>query len=408
VTGDQHSNESPVTHCAALIVAAGEGSRFAAATPKVYADLAGRSILARALAPFLAHDGIDTVQTVTRPDDDAAYATAIADLDTAGKLLPTIAGSRTRRQSVRNGLAALSKLPGGPPAIVLIHDGARPLVTPDLISEVLAALNDPTVHGAAPAVPVTDTIKRATEGGAISATVPRDGLWRAQTPQGFCFAALLAAYDRIDAPAATDDAAVAEMAGLTVRLVSGAADNIKITWPEDLVQARRILGADDETRIGQGMDVHRFGPPGNEKTRVWLCGVALPHERPLLGHSDADVGLHALTDAVLGAIGSGDIGLHFSPTDERWRNASSDRFLAHAVALVQQGGGEIVNLDVTLVCQTPRITPHRTAMVERIAAIASVAVSRVSVKATTTDGLGFTGRGEGVLAQAMAVIRWPS
>ncbi|MEQ8370476.1 MAG: 2-C-methyl-D-erythritol 2,4-cyclodiphosphate synthase, partial [Alphaproteobacteria bacterium] len=206
---------------------------------------------------------------------------------------------------------------------------------------------------------------------------------------------------------ATDDAAVAEAAGLAVRLVAGEPDNIKITVADDLIRVRQSLAAGGDSRIGQGLDVHRFGPAVEGGTRIWLCGVALPHDRPLIGHSDADAGLHALTDAVLGAIGAGDIGQHFPPTDGRWRGASSDQFLAYAAGLVRQGGGTIINLDVTLVCESPRIAPHRVVMADRIAAIAGVAASRVSVKATTTEGLGFAGRGEGVLAQAVAMIRWP-
>ena len=256
-----------------------------------------------------------------------------------------------------------------------------------------------------PALAVNDTIKRGDAAGTrITGTVDRTGLWRGQTPQAFRFSDILAAHMAVQGEALTDDAAVAEHAGLEVAMVEGSEDNIKITSAEDLERAERIFaGRRSETRTGIGFDVHRFGP-GDQ---IMLCGVAIPHHHGLDGHSDADAGLHALTDAILGAIGAGDIGSHFPPSDARWRDAPSDIFLAHAASLVAGAGGEIANLDVTLICEQPKIAPHRDAMRKRIAEILSLPASAISVKATTTEGLGFTGRGEGIAAQAVATVRLP-
>ena len=381
---------------AALIVAAGRGLRFGGAVPKQYGVLAGRTVLRHAVEGLLAHPAVASVRVVIHPDDRALYDDAVA-----GLALPDpVAGGATRAASVRNGLEALA---ASAPRHVLIHDGARPLVDPDTVARVLAALE---VHaGAVPAVPVADTLKRAAVDGTVAATVPRDGLWRAQTPQGFRFERLLAAHRA--APAGlepTDDAQLLELAGEPVALVQGSEDNIKITRDGDLARAARSLGRPEgETRVGTGFDVHAFAPGDH----VWLGGVAIPHDRGLAGHSDADVALHALTDAVLGAIGAGDIGQHFPPTDPQWRGASSDRFLAHAAALVAARGGIVAHVDLTVVCERPKVGPHRAAMVARIAAILGIDPDRVSVKATTTEGLGFTGRREGIAAQAVATVRLP-
>ena len=291
---------------------------------------------------------------------------------------------------------------------MLIHDAARPFVDAATIDRVIDALA--TAPAAIAALPVVDTLKRQTDGsedGApprSAATVARDGLWRAQTPQGFDFAAILAAHRRFAGTALTDDAAVAECAGLAVTLVAGNEENVKLTTEEDLRRAATRLPPASETRIGLGFDVHRFGPGDH----VMLCGVAVPHTAGLEGHSDADVGLHALTDALLGAIAAGDIGQHFPPSDPQWRGAPSARFLAHAGKLVRDAGAAIVNVDVTIICERPRIGPHREAMQDRIAAILGLPAGRVSVKATTTERLGFTGRGEGIAAQAIAGVRLPA
>ncbi len=377
-------------------MAGGRGNRFGGPLPKQYALLGGRPILRHTLAVFRATPGIDRIQVVIGSGDEAPYQTAIAGFD-----LPSpVEGGASRQHSVLNGLEALT---AQPPDLVAIHDAARPFVRPADIAACLKALSVPGVDGAVLGVPLADTLKRV-DGGAIVETVPRAHLWRAQTPQVFRYAALLEAHRAAaslganEATALTDDAAVAERAGLRVVMVAGHDDNRKITTAQDLRQAATM-----ETRTAFGFDVHGFGP-GNS---VMLGGVAIPHAQTLAGHSDADVALHALTDAVLGTIGAGDIGKHFPPSDPQWRGASSDRFLRHAVGLVEAAGGRIVHLDLTLICEAPRIGPHRDAMVESIARIAGVGRDRVSVKATTTEGLGFTGRGEGIAAQAVATVEVP-
>ncbi|MEA2804706.1 MAG: 2-C-methyl-D-erythritol 4-phosphate cytidylyltransferase [Rhodospirillaceae bacterium] len=378
-------------------MAGGRGNRFGGPLPKQYALLGGQPVLRRTLAVFRATPGIDRIQVVIGSGDEASYQTASAGFD----LPPSVEGGASRQHSVLNGLEALT---AQPPDLVAIHDAARPFIRPADIAACLKALSVPGVDGAVLGVPLADTLKRV-DGGAIAETVPRAHLWRAQTPQVFRYAALLEAHRAAaslganEATALTDDAAVAERAGLRVVMVAGHDDNRKITSADDLQQALAM-----ETRTAFGFDVHGFGP-GNA---VMLGGVAIPHAQALAGHSDADVALHALTDAVLGTIGAGDIGKHFPPSDPQWRGAASDRFLRHAVGLVEAAGGRIVHLDLTLICEAPRIGPHREAMVESIARIAGVARDRVSVKATTTEGLGFTGRGEGIAAQAVATVEVPS
>ncbi len=378
----------------ALIVAAGRGSRFGAALPKQYAPLAGRAVLRHALEAYCRHPRIDAVQAVIHPDDRALYDKAAEGLG----LPEAVAGGATRQDSVLNGLNALAP---GAPERVLIHDGARPLIGAETIDRVLDALGQ--APGAIAALPVIDTLKRGGDDGRISGTLSRSDLWRAQTPQGFRFAEILGAHEAARDQALTDDAAVAERVGIEVRLVPGAPENIKVTTQEDLMQAERWLSgaASGETRVGQGFDVHRFGPGDH----VMLCGIAVPHGAGLIGHSDADVGLHALTDAILGALGAGDIGTHFPPSDPKWRGADSAAFLRHAAALTAERGGRILQTDVTLICEAPKVGPHRAAMVRRIAELLEIAPERVSVKATTTEGLGFTGRGEGIAAQALATLR---
>jgi len=386
-----------VPTCTALIVAGGRGNRFGGSLPKQYALLDGQPVLRRTLAVFRTIPGIDRIQVVIGPGDEAHYQTATAGFD----LPPPVEGGVSRQHSVLNGLEALA---AESPDLVAIHDAARPFVLAADIAACLKALSAPGVDGAVLGVPLADTLKRADSDGAISETVPRAHLWRAQTPPVFRYAALLKAHRAAaslgtnDATALTDDAAVAERAGLRVVMVAGHDDNRKITTTEDLRQAATM-----ETRTAFGFDVHGFGP-GNS---VMLGGVTIPHTRALAGHSDADVALHALTDALLGTIGAADIGKHFPPSDPQWRGASSDRFLRHAVGLVEAAGGRIVHLDLTLVCEAPRIGPHREAMVESIARIAGVGRDRVSVKATTTEGLGFAGRGEGIAAQAVATVEVP-
>jgi 2-C-methyl-D-erythritol 4-phosphate cytidylyltransferase/2-C-methyl-D-erythritol 2,4-cyclodiphosphate synthase len=383
---------------AALIVAAGRGSRAGQELPKQYVQLGGMAVLRRTVGAVLTHEAIDRVLVVIGPDDSALYEEAVAGLP---RLLPPVVGGATRQQSVLNGLEALAH---HAPPLVLVHDAARPFVRADLIGRVLSACENGSA--AIPALAVNETLKRV-ESGSIIATVPRDDLMTAQTPQGFPFAALLAAH-RMAAEAGrddlTDDAAVAALAGMSVKVVDGDRGNVKLTNPADFSAAEQLLEQTMETRTAQGFDVHAFGAGSS----VWLCGVEIPHDRGLLGHSDADVGLHALTDALLGSIGDGDIGQHFPPSDPQWKGASSDRFLADAVRRVRERGGRIVNLDVTLICERPKIGPHRERMRAAMATLAGVSLDRVSVKATTSERLGFTGREEGIAALATASVALPA
>lgn len=375
---------------AAVIVAAGTGERFGGSLPKQYRPLAGSSVLRRSVEAFRATGRFDDIVVVIRDEHRSLYEAAAAGLG----LPEPVTGGATRQDSVR---AALEWLAPRAPDLVLVHDAARPLVDRATIDRVLDALG--IAEAAIAAVPVVDTIKRA-ETGIAAGTVDRSGLWQAQTPQGFRFPALLAAHRAAAGEALTDDAAVAERQGIAVRLVEGHVDNFKITTEADLTRAERLLGGAADIRTGTGFDVHRL----ITGDAVILCGIRIPHAAKLEGHSDADVGLHALTDALLGAIGAGDIGQHFPPSDERWRGADSAAFLAHAAELVR-ARGTILNVDVTLLCERPKIGPHRTAMVARIAEILQIDAERVSVKATTTERLGFTGREEGIAAQASASVR---
>jgi 2-C-methyl-D-erythritol 4-phosphate cytidylyltransferase/2-C-methyl-D-erythritol 2,4-cyclodiphosphate synthase len=378
----------------ALVLAAGRGVRFGGTLPKQYLPLGGTSVLRHAVNAFLDHPRIDGVLVMIRPEDRAVYDHALAGRD----LLPPVPGGTERQDSVRLGLETLA---AHRPDRVLIHDGARPFPDVAMIDRVLDALD--RAPAAVPGLPLGDTIKRV-DGETIAETVDRTGLWRVQTPQGFHFDAILDAHRKAAGQALTDDAAVAETAGMTPLIVGGSEENLKVTTSGDLAAAERLIATRQaDVRVGQGFDVHPFGPGD----RLMVCGIEIPHGAGVVGHSDADVGLHALTDAVLGAIGAGDIGMHFPPGDPQWKDASSDRFLAHAAGLVRAKGGSVAALDVTIICERQKIGPHRAAMVERIAAIAGIAPDRVNVKATTTEKLGFTGRGEGIAAQAVATVRLP-
>ncbi|MFL9498473.1 bifunctional 2-C-methyl-D-erythritol 4-phosphate cytidylyltransferase/2-C-methyl-D-erythritol 2,4-cyclodiphosphate synthase [Rhodopseudomonas palustris] len=383
---------------AAIIVAAGRGLRAGAGGPKQYRTLAGRPVIARAMEPFCTHPGVMAVQPVTNPDDTEMFNAAVAGLN----FRPAVGGGATRQASVRAGLEALAGLK---PDIVLIHDAARCFVTPELISR---AINAAGATGAAlPVVAVTDTIKQVDANGAVDATPDRATLRIAQTPQAFRFDVILDAHRRAAQDGRdefTDDAAIAEWAGLTVSTFEGDANNMKMTTPEDFAREEsRLMAALGDIRTGTGYDVHAFG----EGDHVWLCGLKVPHTRGFLAHSDGDVGLHALVDAILGALADGDIGSHFPPTDPQWKGAASDKFLTYAIDRVTARGGRVANLEVTMICERPKIGPLRDAMRQRIAEITGVPVSRVAVKATTSEKLGFTGREEGIAATASATIRLP-
>lgn len=386
----------------ALIVAAGRGLRAGGRMPKQYREVGGVPVLRRTLQAFLTHPAIDQV-IVTIAADDSRYSDVAP--HNAPSLLAPVIGGETRQESVRRGLEALVDLS---PDRVLIHDGARPFVSPAVISRVVAALDG--AEAVIPALPVPATLKAVGTDGFITATVPREGLQAAETPQGFRFPAILDAHRKAatDGRDCTDDAAVAEWAGLPVKVVAGEAANIKLTSSEDITMAdrREQAGAAlalGDIRVGNGYDVHAFGA-GNE---VMLGGVAIPHTRGVIGHSDADVVLHALTDAVLGAIAEGDIGFHFPPSDPQWKDAASDRFLAFAVDRVHARGGRIGNVDIVIVTEGPRVSEHRDAIRKRIAEICGITPDRVGVKATTNESLGFIGRGEGLAAHAVATVRLP-
>ncbi len=373
----------------ALIVAGGRGVRAGDGVPKQYRCVGGQPVLRRAIDAFAAHSSVAGVQVVIHPDDTARYEEAVAGLD----LPPPVAGGATRQASVVNGLGALP----ANATHVLIHDAARPFVTAGMIDRVIAAFEGH--DGATPALPVVDSLRSGDA--TVDGEVDRTRLYRVQTPQGFALSAIRAAHAAASGTE-SDDVAVARAAGLTVALVAGDEAAFKLTTPDDFARAETMLAACMVPRVASGFDVHRFGPGDH----LWLCGVRVPHTHGLIGHSDADVGLHALTDALLGCIGDGDIGTHFPPSDPQWRGASSDRFLAHACALVRAQGGIIDHLDLTIVAEAPKVGPHRTAFVERVRAITGCA--SVSVKATTTEGLGFTGRREGIAAQATASVRLPA
>lgn len=378
---------------AAVVVAAGSGSRAGAGLPKVYRPLAGMSAIRRSLALLDGTEAITLIQPVVRPGDLTFFHNEVVGLN----VLAPVIGGATRQASVHAGLRALAP---HRPARVLIHDAARPFASPALVARALTAPGPAAI----PVVPVVDTIKQVAADGHVTNTIDRTSLRVVQTPQSFVFDALLAAHDKAATAGRTeftDDAALMEWAGTSVTTFNGEPDNIKLTSADDFARAEARLLAD--VRTGQGFDVHAFG----DGDHVMLGGIAIPHERGLSGHSDADVGLHALVDAVLGALADGDIGAHFPPSDPQWRGAASDRFLSFAVERVRARGGQIAHLDLTLVCEAPRVGPHRQAMRERIAEIAGIALERVAVKATTSERLGFTGRGEGIAALASATIRLP-
>jgi 2-C-methyl-D-erythritol 4-phosphate cytidylyltransferase/2-C-methyl-D-erythritol 2,4-cyclodiphosphate synthase len=380
---------------AVIVVAAGTGERMGGG-PKQYRMLAGQPVLARTIEAFTRRDDVTWVLPVINPAHQRDFDAMALNHP---KLLPAAGGAASRQGSVLAGLEALA---GKAPDMVLIQDAARPLVDDETISGVIAALGD----AALPVTPVTDTIKRSTDGKVVEGTEDRRTLFAAQTPQGFAYPVILDAHRRaaMEPTEFTDDAAIAEWAGIEVVLTKGSPRNIKLTHPEDFERAERLLGTKAmETRTGSGFDVHPF-EPGDA---VWLGGVRIPHTAKLKGHSDADAALHALTDAIYGALGEGDIGSFFPPSDPQWKGAASWIFLEHAAGLVAKRGGRIVNLDLTIVCEAPKIMPHAAAMKAVIAEACGISTTRIAVKATTSEGLGFMGRREGIVAMATATVEVP-
>jgi 2-C-methyl-D-erythritol 4-phosphate cytidylyltransferase / 2-C-methyl-D-erythritol 2,4-cyclodiphosphate synthase len=392
------SHPSPSAN-AVVIVAAGRGERAGQADgPKQYRAIGGLPVIRRTVEAFLAHPAIDIVVVAIHPDDGALLDAALPGRDPR---LRVVFGGATRQASTRLALEALAP---DAPGTVLIHDGVRPFVDAGLIGRVLSGLA--TDAGVLPALPVSDTLKRGADGH-VETTVPRAGLFSAQTPQGFRYAPILKAHRRAAAEGRedfTDDSAIAEWAGIAVRLVDGSPDNVKLTYAREIAMAdeklSRAVPFFPDVRTGNGYDVHSFEPGDH----VTLCGVAIPHEARLNGHSDADVGLHALTDALLATCGAGDIGVHFPPSDPQWKGAASRLFVEHAAGIVRGRGGRIANADVTLICEAPKVGPHRPAMVAAMAAMLGIAPDRVSVKATTNERLGFVGRREGIAAIATATV----
>jgi len=383
---------------AAVVVAAGQGLRAGGELPKQFRRIAGHTLLEHALLAFVGAPKVALVQPVIRADDLTLVRKLIDGMD----VLEPVSGGPTRQASVRAGLEALERKA---PDIVLVHDAARPFASQNLIARAIDAAA--RTGAAIPALSVTDTIKRIDAGGTIEATLDRNAIRLVQTPQAFAFPALLEAHRRAASQERgdfTDDAALAEWAGMKVTVFEGDQDNVKLTTAEDFLRAQaRQFAALGDIRTGSGLDVHAFEPGDH----VTLGGIRIPNDKALSGHSDADVALHALTDAILGAIADGDIGTHFPPTDPQWRGVSSDRFLTFAVERVRERGGRIAHLDLTLVCETPRIAAHRDQMRANIAKLAGIDVGRVAVKATTSEKLGFTGRGEGIVAYATATVRLP-
>jgi 2-C-methyl-D-erythritol 4-phosphate cytidylyltransferase/2-C-methyl-D-erythritol 2,4-cyclodiphosphate synthase len=376
----------------AIIVAAGSGSRVGGSLPKQYMPIGCEAVLHRTVKAFLSHPKIDAVRVIYNPNDSDLYEKAVADLD----VLSPVTGGATRQESVRLGLQSILEFA---PERVLIHDAARPFVSADIISNIIDALDNH--KGAIPVIAVEDTLKKYEDGKVLS-TVARDNLVRAQTPQGFICGDILDAHNRLAGQSFTDDAALFEHLGIDVATVQGSADNFKITTMEDFQRAEKML---NNMRVGTGFDVHKFCSPKSADNTIMLCGIAVPHAQSLDGHSDADVGLHAIVDAILGALAMGDIGEHFPPSDNKYKGMDSAVFLEFARDLLAQKRATISNIDVTIICERPKLGDYKKAMAARVAEILGISANLISVKATTTEGLGFTGRGEGIAAQAMVLVK---
>ncbi len=385
----------------ALLVAAGRSERMGGGLPKPYVQLGDEAILRRTVKAFLEHPDIDGVRVVIRREHHPYYKKSIEGLT----LIPCVIGGNSRQESVRLGLESLSYLH---PERVLIHDIARPSVSKYLISQVIDGLKQ---HKAiVPVIHINDTIKHI-QNGKVTGTIPREGAAIVQTPQGFDYQSIIMAHRQVSGENLTDDSAVCETVGIPVSTTHGEINNFKITTTEDLKRMENAISLNSEIRVGTGYDVHILKAHDDDTDiahqTIKLCGVRIPFSYHLVGHSDADVGLHAIVDAILGAIGAGDIGTHFPPSDIKWQGADSARFLLHAYELLKNKGGELVNIDLTLVCERPKIQPHRETMVNHLANILKIDAHRISIKATTTERLGFTGRGEGIAAQAVATVRLP-
>jgi 2-C-methyl-D-erythritol 4-phosphate cytidylyltransferase/2-C-methyl-D-erythritol 2,4-cyclodiphosphate synthase len=391
-----------VEKAAVVVVAAGRGERAGQVDgPKQYRKIGGRAVIAHTLAAFLAHPRVGSVVVVIHPDDAELFRIA-AGVD--ADRVTVVSGGQSRQDSVRFGLLALK---ASAPGSVLIHDAVRPFVDHELLDRTLDAIGDN--QGALPALPISDTLKRET-GGMIGETIDRAGIHAAQTPQGFPFTPILAAHEKAYQQGKTeftDDASLAEWVRMPVKIVAGSPENVKLTWARDIAMADHRLTAQPvyfpDIRTGNGYDVHAFEPGDH----VVLCGVPIPHSQKLSGHSDADVGLHALTDALLATLGAGDIGTHFPPSDPQWKGAASRIFVEHAARLVRERGGRIANADITLICEAPKVGPHRAAMTAELSAMLGISADRISIKATTNERLGFIGREEGIAAIATASVAFP-
>jgi len=388
---------------AVVVVAAGRGERAGQADgPKQYRRIGGKAVIWHTLKAFLDHPRVGPIAVAIHADDGELFASAAGEL---AARVTTVVGGATRQDSTRFALIALQE---SRPQAVLIHDGVRPFISPEVIDRAISGID--ASHGSLPSLPVSDTLKKEAFDRTVAETVPRAGLHSAQTPQGFPFDPIFSAHQRaFEAGRSdfTDDSAIAEWAGIPVRLVLGSPDNVKLTWAKDIAMADQRLSGQaisfPDVRTGNGYDVHSF----EAGDHVWLCGVKIAHSKKLNGHSDADVGLHALTDALLATCGAGDIGTHFPPSDPQWKGAASRRFVEHAASIVRSRGGRIANADITLICEAPKVGPHRAAMTAELADMLRIAPERISIKATTNEKLGFIGREEGIAAIATASVVYP-
>ena len=380
--------------CVALILAAGRGFRFGRSTPKQYLKLNGQSILARSIRIISSHPRIKSIRVVIHPDDKMLYEETTADFN----LLKPIFGGAERQDSVRLGLESFKEFK---PKFVLIHDAVRPFISEQIINDILFSLERKT-KAVIPGLMIKDSIKRV-HNKIVTSSVDRTNLWQAQTPQGFNFQTIIKAHEAAKGLKFTDDAAIAELSGIKVEVIEGSHENFKITTSQDLERGKQLLnykGGNNILRVGIGSDVHRF----KKGTAIVLCGIKIPFNKSLEGHSDADVAMHAITDAILGAVGAGDIGVHFPPSEPKWKNSSSEVFLHHAANKVQHHRGQIINIDLTIICEKPKINEYRSQMQKNIARILKISSKKVNIKATTTEQLGFLGREEGIAAQAIAGV----